>query len=350
MNHHADPQIDQQLSTERVGAKGEIFRLLTQNLPINNYHLPEFIYRADMIPENIMGGSASGISPEDRRIILEGAELPITFYHGYPAINETQPLWERLNYEPSEAYDSYLLYLELPEKSQHANPIRLLPHIAALTGHHISIVTEWCHIYYWHFRARAYDLFLAAAHRKQREQRIMSIEGKHFQYAEIALDKINGLLNSKLDKEIMEFAEDPMAETESKAKDLVSMAKELIAIQRISVGLPANGVEKLDITERGPRNAQSQEIYRHIAKEGAGEEQPQQRSAEMDHLLQNPEDLASIQQLLIRAQRPTYVPPSWGDGTIIDVESEPYDEQPPTTNAQDGGEMRQTTAEGGTDA
>lgn len=336
MNQHADTtqatSATSAITTERVGAKGEAFRILNQSLPINNYHLPEYIYRADLIPENIL---SPHISHDDRRLIMEGAELSITFYHGYPAINENQPFWERLQYEPTEAYDAYLLYLELPEKSQHSNPIRLLPHVSAITGRNISEVTEWCHIYYWHHRARAYDLFLAAAHRKQREQRIMSIEGKHFKMAEIALDKINTLLEAKLDKEVREFAADPDAETDSKPKDLVSMAKDLIAIQRISVGLPANGVEKLDITERGPRNAQPHEIYKHIAKEGAGDEQPQQRSAEMDSLLSNPEDLASIQSLLVRAQRPAYVPPSWGDGTIIDVEPEAIEDQAsgqPTTN------------------
>lgn len=300
MNQHLAGPIPQQ----PVMSKGQLFRALSQNVPLNSYHLPDHIYRADMIPQDLLS-----YSPPDRATTLEAATLNITFDHGYPAFDETTPLWGRLPGETEEAFSTYTLFLELPETSKADNPVRLLPLIAEATGTSLERVSEWCNIYYWHWRARAYDLFLQACHRKQREQRIMSIEGSHFAMAEKMLAQVQDLANRKLQQEIALITENDEAETESKVKDLIDMAVKLASLQRVSVGLPANGPEKLDVSL--PRHATVAEAFKSIAKEGAADEATTSRSVEMDTLLANPDELARAQELLIRMTNPQTILPNW---------------------------------------
>lgn len=294
--------------------KGEVFRILNTAIPLNNYHLPDHIYRVDLIGEETLE-----LSPREKNLILDSASIPLTFDHGYPAINETSPFWEQLPCEPGEAYGAYMAYLELPEKSNSDNPIRLLPLIATITKQPIEQIVEWCHMFYWHWRSRAYDLFLIACHRKQREQRIMSIEGAHFKAAAELLDKVTQVATKKLNKELRELEADEDAETETKLKDLVSMAKDLMGIQRVSVGLPAMGPSTINLQLDGPRHSTVEETYKHIAKEGAGDSKPSQRPAEMDTLLGDLDELSTVQDLMIRLHNPKNTLPAWGKGSVVDI-------------------------------
>lgn len=279
--------------------KGQLFRLLNQQIPLNEYQIPEYIYRADLIPENL-----GEMSPTLRNKFLEGAALPITFDHGYPALEETTPFWEKLPAESEDAFNAFMVYLEMPEKSQHENPVRLLPMIAEVTKVALGKVTEWCHMFYWHYRSRAYDLFLIVCHRKQREQRLMSIEGKHFQMAEKYLDKVGTILGYKLDSAISELgaaaSEGGGELDELRIKDLTDIVEKLVKIQRISVGLPANGTTQ--IQSEGMRFATTNDQLKNIAKENSGTQTTSMRPPEMDKLLANPDDLAMMQDLIVRTQ------------------------------------------------
>lgn len=323
--------------------KGEVFRILNTSIPLNNYHLPDHIYRVDLIGEDTLD-----LSPRDKNLVLDSASVPLTFDHGYPAIQETTPFWEQLPCEPGDAYGAYLAYLELPEKSNSDNPIRLLPIIATITKRPLDEIVDWCHMFYWHWRARAYDLFLIACHRKQREQRIMSIEGQHFKAAADLLDKVTAVANKKLDAELRALNEDQDAETETKLKDLIGMAKDLMAVQRVSVGLPAMGPSSLQIQLDGPRHATVEETYKHIAKEGAGDNKPSQRPAEMDTLLSDIDELSTVQDLMIRLHNPKNTLPAWGKGSVIDIATPGAKNQ--TLNDAQGHNASQRTPEhqGGT--
>lgn len=311
-----------------IRSKGDVFRILSNQITLNQYHLPDHIYRVDLIPEDIL--DSHKYSQQEKNLILDSAALPLSFEHGYPSINETQPLWEQLPAESPDAYEAYLMFLELPQKSQHENPIRMLPMISTLTDTPIQTVTEWCHLYYWHWRARAYDLFLTVCHRKQREQRIMSIEGKHFSMAEALLQKATDLVTLKIDQELKAFGEDSDAQTETKVKDLISTIKDLVSVQRISVGLPATGPLQAQIKLDGPRNTTPEDTYKAIATEGAGSQQQSQRPQEMDNILANHEDLTRVQEMLVRALKPNHVMPAWDtpDTITIDPEQDDSDDAP----------------------
>lgn len=275
-----------------IPARGQLFAALNQGLQLNQYNLPDYIYRADLIPLNYSD------YPQAQKInILNAAALQLTFAHGYPAFNESTPFWEQLPSEPMEAFNAFLIYLELPEKSAHENPVRMLPMIAELTKIPLEELTAYAHIYYWHYRSRAYDLFIIACHRKQRELRLMSIEGKHFKLAEEMLEKVQKIASRKLDDALLEEGDD-----DTKLKDLVDMSMKLVQIQRMSVGLSSTGNQQIDVNI--PRHAQSNDVMQHVAKESSNNQASTTRSREMDQLLSNPDDLAAIQDLIVRLNAP----------------------------------------------
>lgn len=320
MNAHTQaPAVSNQVLS--FSSKGELFKALSAEIPQNDFHLPDFIYRADLIPEDLYSGNYSAL---DKLNFLRAATLSLTFDHGYPAIHETSPMWERLPGEPEAAYEAYMIYLELPEKSQAENPIRLLPLIAQVTRLSIEKVTEYCHVYFWHWRSRAYDLFIIASLRKQREQRIMSIEGKHFKMAEDQLAKVQKITSGKLDAILLEMQSGEEVTDDTKLKDLVDIQEKLIKIQRMSVGLSIGGNNVNVFANSATPHSTVRDEMKQIAKESHTDDTTTARNTEFDSVLDNTEDLATVQSLMIKlnkqhtdkfADRPAST-------TIIDVDAD----------------------------
>lgn len=270
-------------------ARGELFEQLNQSLQLNQYALPDYFFRADLIPLDIGSYDA-----KDKMQFLDGASTQITMDKGYPAQDRGgTPFWEQLPAEPADAYNAYMVWLELPEKSSHDNPVRMLPMIAEITQIPIEDITAYYNIFYWQYRSRAYDLFIIACHRKQREARIMTIEGHHFKMADELLRKVQVFANAKIDAAISEPDSD-----DTKLKDLVDMASKLVDIQRKSVGLSVNGNQQIDVNM--PRHASAENIMSAVAKESQNTTQQLMRPAEMDALLASPDDLSAIQDLIVR--------------------------------------------------
>lgn len=279
--------------------KADVFKNINAGLPLNDYGLPDYIYRADMIPPDILSDS---YTPRERKDMLVAASLQLTFTHGYPSIEEAVPFWERLPSEPLEAYNTYMMFMEMPEKTSFEVPVRLLHHIAAVSNIELSRVIEWCHVYYWHWRSRAYDLFIAASHRKQREHRIMSIEGKHFMLAERYLTAVDTLISEKLGRALKAVQDDEADQTEFESLDikgLVDIVDKLAKVQRISVGLPANGSTQVAVSGEIKHGAVG-DVFKTVAKEATPDTQTSRRSQQMDALLANPDDLAKVQDLMTR--------------------------------------------------
>lgn len=281
-----------------ISLKANIFRQINRDIPLSDYGIPQYIYRADIIPSNL-----ENMESKHRLQMLNAATLNVAFDQGFPAVEVNAdtgvsvPLWEKLPGESIDAFNAFMVYLELPEKSNHENPVRLLPMIASVVGKSIEEIVSYFHIYYWHFRSRAYDLFLVACHRIQREQRLMSIEGSHFKMAETLLTKINTIAEVKLDQTIGALS-DPEGDTSDvKLKDLIDMVDKLVKVQRISVGLPAAGPQAGDVPVP---HAPVSDTFRKIASDSQIREVKSNRSAEMDRILANPDDLAQMQDLVIR--------------------------------------------------
>lgn len=279
--------------------KGDIFKALSRKLQVNEYGLPSFMFRSDLIPADIFS-----LTREERHMRLEAATVPITWDYGYPAIDDTTPMWERLDWEPAHLFDAFLRYLELPKASEGDNPVRMLPLLSQALGIPVKELADASNTYYWAIRFRAYDLYLIACHQKQREQRIMTIEGKHFTMAENYLKKIDTILGKRLDRDLQELQDqDSSVHDDLKLKDLVDIIQKLTTIQRIAVGIPANGVDQSETFQVGRRNQTTEDAFKEIASHGSPAKKSDSRSASMDQLLSNPDDLAAAQDLIIRASR-----------------------------------------------
>lgn len=279
--------------------KGEVFKQLNGTLTTNDFGVPDYLYRADLIPSDLFE-----LPRHLRNEILESAIIPITWDHGYPSTPDHTPIWEQLPAEPREAYDAFIQYLELPQSSESNNPIRMLPLMAQALGVTIQELSDYSHLYYWKVRFRAYDLFLIACHQKQREQRAMTIEGRHYTMADKYLRQVDTLLNKKLEHTIHQL-QDPDERDEAyadlKLKDLVDAVAKLTQIQRVAIGLPANGNDHNNPNFGIGGRFQSQEdAVKEIAAHSTPSKKADTRSSQMNHLLSNPDDLMAAQELIIR--------------------------------------------------
>lgn len=284
-------------------SKGNIFRRLNSSLELSEYGLPDYLYRSDLIPTDLFYRT-----PEVRNELLTSSIIPITWDHGYPATDDATPLWEQLPGEPREAYDVYLKYLELPQASNSNNPVRMLPLLAQATGISYEQLSEYSHMYYWRFRFRAYDLFLIVCHQKQREQRIMSIEGRHYSLAEKYLNKVDKILEARLEHDIQELVGggddgESSIHYDLKLKDLVDIVQKLTTIQRVSVGLPANGNDQSERALLGAKNQTVDDSFREIASHATPAKRANARPASMDALLADPKALEMAQQLILQADK-----------------------------------------------
>lgn len=319
------------VSDDLIDAKGKIFKRLNETIPLNDYRLPTHLYRADLIPLDIFQ-----YAPFERSEMLNAAAMDLAFTHGYPALDDINPIWDRLPCEPQEAFDAFMIYLELPETTNAENPVRFLPLISTMTQIPLEALASHCHVFYWHWRSHAYDLFQVACRRKQRERRIMTVEGYHFAMAENALNKVTKLLDRRLDLELIDAAKAESAdEIETKLKDLVDVATKLAQIQRVSVGLPSGGPSKLDIEVSGRRHEQVGDVFKGIAKDAGHDKPTERRSSDMDALLQDPTNLAQIQDMMVRLSRPQITGPvEQGrsvhslDGTVVDIHGQSDSDEP----------------------
>lgn len=283
-------------------SKADVFKQLNSTLSHNDFGIPDFIYRADLISNDLYD-----LPYVQRNDILEGAIIPISWEHGYPSTPFHTPIWEQLPAEPLDAYNAFIQYLELPQSSESNNPIRMLPLMAQALGVSIQDLSDYSHMYYWKVRFRAYDLFLIACHQKQREQRIMTIEGKHYTMADKLLGQVDTLVNKKLQHTLSQLNDPDSAEdayADLKLKDLVDAIAKLTQIQRISVGLPANGNDSSNPNFGvGGRFQSSDDAVKEIAAHSTPQRKADTRSTQMNHLLANPDDLMAAQELIIRSNK-----------------------------------------------
>lgn len=173
---------------------------------------------------------------------LANAYVPITYNEGFPTLPDGSPFWSQLDFEPLLAYKAFEVYL-----GQASNGFRsvydLMGHIQdqnTTIASELSPLTsrdliDLSHLYYWSFRSRAYDLYSMVLRRKERERRALSVENYHYQKAEGLLRKVFEVMEKVDDDGDNEFFETMTP------KVAVELMKTLMQVQRVSVGLPANG-------------------------------------------------------------------------------------------------------------
>lgn len=261
--------------------RGEIIRHLSHQIPRNDYGLPLFYIRSDMVDWTQI--EAYGHVDQSS---LDSSVEALSYDDGYPTLKSGSPFWTQMAHEPHQAYVLFQRFLELAEDEG----IRLLDTLSTQEATPLENLRELALEYYWSARSKAYDLFIVAAEAKKREARTRKMENNHYDVAGGVLDKIIGRIN-----------DEPELISKMDAKDLLDTFEMMVKVQRLSLGLTGQAASS---TQQLPMNpgASVEVIMRSLTKNAGLSEDAQIGMHERLALLMGDSDTAmKAQELVIRA-------------------------------------------------
>jgi hypothetical protein len=233
-----------------LSKKTQVFQQLQRDIPQNEFGLPEYLYRPDLIPPDLFD-----LPEVEQHSLLAASSLSIHYFEGFPALESGEPIWAQLPFEPTESHVLFTEYLQIPfsaplhnssrsgstsqsqsqdvQPSAHDQPVRVLSSFATFLNQPLPKLQEMFHTYWWKPRAKAYDLFIAAATRRRRQLRADSLENQQY------------LLASEFIKDSQTYLRAAFADPETfglRPADVINLMKMMFNAQRVSVGLPAHGL------------------------------------------------------------------------------------------------------------
>lgn len=297
------------LRAESLHSKSNLIEQLTRTIPRNEYDLPEFVYRADMLdhiwvqeqlvkmraptstrsdpsedhqntttPTILSPAQAPESKAQGIQAHLDAAIMRLEYLEGFPISSNGLPFWNQLEFEATVDYEKFIAYLELgPERAMHK-----------LIAWPLDEVKASFHIYYWDIRVRSFDLYRIAHATKIRLHRMLDTEDSHYKKAEKLLNKVDLVLG--------EFTQDEIKEVGF--EKLIKAFAELAKVQRISAGLPANGALA---AEEGPKAPTMNVIMQQIAQNSP--DKVEELDENLDLLHDNPDTLEIAQEFIIRSQK-----------------------------------------------
>lgn len=280
----------QPLSQQRVvlpegATKGDAILLTAKQVPQNEYGLPTFFYRSDLLPYPLT---------QLRIGDLDGAAIQLDYSDGFPTFEGGRIWWNQLPHEPHDHYQWFVRYLEQAEDLG----IRQLQLLASMQRLALETISEVSKEYYWRDRARAYDLFQVAADRKKRELKARRTEGAHYETADALM------------KGLMVKFEDPKWLDDLSAKEAVGVLMDLAKLQRISLGLAANG--NAGVQAPDPNAAMTTEMVIRSLTQGVSQSDEGGISGDLLALMADPTFTSRAQEVILRVQRGTPALPTSG--------------------------------------
>jgi hypothetical protein len=307
------------IRTDLVNDKADLLEQLTKALPLNEFDLPIYLYRPDLLDEQFIlehmnllrtnvhspslqapdptatttSSPAEGevpnlhgetglitkpISYSDIQAHLDAAIVTLSYDEGFPTLRNGTPLWQRLDFEPQDAFNAFIEYLDLGAKrSLHA--LILTP---------LEQNRQYFHTYFWAFRVRAFDLFQIATAQKQRIARMLNTEDNHYKLAEKLMGTVTSVLDQFTTEEVKEVG----------FEKLVKLLDPLSKLQRISAGLPANGALSADERIAAPT---TNIIMQQIAEKAPRKQVDEDDTTDM--LYGNDEILEAAQDLILKSDK-----------------------------------------------
>jgi hypothetical protein len=263
------------VSIDDIETRSDLIKELTKHIPLNEFGLPQYYYRPDLLDVQVVCGSMKRGEATFVDEILQSAIVPLWFTQGFPSIGDDLPIWGCLPFESKEAHAAFLQYAEL-------EGIRSLHMVTAFPPEQLR---EWFHLYYWTSRAKALDMFKTAHHARLREQRIMQLEDTHWVEGEKIFRKIAAAIGNKSQEDLDKMEIDK----------LISSLEKVSKIQRGAVR--ADVIAKENET---PRNTSVEVIMRQTAE--AEGKIVESNEFDMD-LLQDPDVLEKAQELIIKVNK-----------------------------------------------
>lgn len=264
--------------------KAQLLKILTDTIPTNDYGLPEYLYRSDLL--DIEAGSHL----DDQAQAL----MHLDYSQGYPSLPSGEAIWSPLPFEDIHAYDAFKHYMEMPRSTKEglSAPIRQLNVLRPLTGKSTTDLLSWSYMHFWPMRARAYDLFVIASHTRAKELRMQEVEDSHYTRAQKYIDYAEV------------FLEAAFADPESVGltpKEAFDMMFKMMQAQRLSVGLSPNGQHANKEVNQMPVNASMELILRTIARNAGIEGADAKISSNItQQLFSDPKALEQAQELIIK--------------------------------------------------
>lgn len=274
---YAGPEI---IVFQEDASKGEIVQTISERIPQNEYGLPTFFIRSDLL---------SGYQLAEDEI--DAAAVGLYYHEGYPTLPTGATFWNQLPHEPHTMFEWFQAYLDQAAEVG----IRQLDALAVKLNTSLKELSDVAKEYYWSARARAYDMFIVAAEAKRRQHRIRSMENQHFVKAEKLFEEVMG-----------RFVDDEDGDSwveELTAKEAIEVLESLIKVQRMSVGLV--GQHSSSTAQQFGEGEATESMIRKIAQDaGASSSTSDKFVSQLKNLLDNPEEGATIQAAVIKMTAP----------------------------------------------
>jgi hypothetical protein len=263
-------------------SRGDAVALLSKDIGFNQYGLPEFFIRSDLLPLT----AGTPITPYD----IDAASVGLFYREGYPTTEAGTAFWNQLPHEPMAAFILLQKYINQAE----THGIRQLELLAVEEDTELETLRQMSLEFFWSSRARAYDLFISAAEMKKRQFRTRKMESVHFDQAQSLMDGLMQKFNIG----------DENWWDELSVKEAIEMMDVLVKIQRLSMGLTGANASSLPKNPL-PDGASPQQIMEHLTKGSSmASRDTEGFMARLDEFLSDPESGMQVQDAIIRLSRP----------------------------------------------
>lgn len=250
---------------------------------------------------------------------VKNAYADLSFEYGYPTLHDGRPFWHKLDFEPSFCYGAFQIFLdqssgprEISDLAQNAELLQLAAQIKG-QNEQVSVqelssqLTEYFHLYLWRPRSKAYDIYKEAAYRHQKLRRQTATEDDHYALASSLL--------TQLKEQILQT---PEFFKDMSARNAIDLLGKLVAIQRISTGLPAAGpLAQKEVSEDTSFEMILRSIAQKAGVQGATYDQNGQPVGSRSVLNTVLEDKAAtdmLQEVIIRVTRASQRPVDLSSG------------------------------------
>lgn len=274
------------IDVTKLQSRAQLVQALTQTLPMNEYNLPKFIYRPDLLDYTLFQ-SALEITDEQlarerflaMQDMLASATIELRYHEGYPSFENGRPFWDQFDCESLEEYELFKSYREQPGARQ-------LGLVGPLSG---LDMTELFHLHYWGLRCLAHDSFAIAHFQRLREQRVLSTENTHF----LKTEELLQTLLKKANEIEWDAVKDPKA--------FVDIFDKLVKLQRLSLGLSSSGVSPNDAA----KSPSLELIMRRITSANVTQTDEQKHASvgSMNDILGDPDLVQQAQELILRLNK-----------------------------------------------
>lgn len=328
---------------ELLPPRAILMRSVNKKLPLNDFGLPEYIYRPDFLPNSL--SDLNGMDPKDQSEALEVAIVELSYDEGYPTVYGGEPFWSRMPHEPTDAFKAFTMYLDLPRHNAsrgstsyadkpnqprvaaaatavEMSPVRQLTTLKAMLNRPSEDLIAMAHMFYWKQRAQAYDAFIIASHSKLKEHRLMNVELEHYEMSTNLMATAKTQIDSML------------ADPEKyglKPNHVIELLKFSMGAQRLALGAqPFSATPAITKQENLPPQNQSLEVIMRTLMQSANADSGNIAGGKtinndegIQNLFKDPNMLGQAQELIVKMMN-TSNPRKIRNATLEEAKEDPF--------------------------